>query len=79
MLSAHTHTFDDCYFCLWDGWPFPESVEQRPKVSVADGARIPARGYFLFHGPSPAAGEWGATEFSSHGPARFPSPSNGEI
>lgn len=59
VLTQHTRTPDDCYFCLWDGWgsdAFPPSVLHGPKVAV------PNRTYFLFHGATSELGDWGAAE-----------------
>lgn len=75
-LARHTGTPDDCYFCLWEGWgdiwgdqgggrrrgpriapAFPASVLQGPRVVV------PARSYFLFHGPLADFGDWGAADW----------------
>ena len=71
LLAAHTHTPDDCYFCLWEGWPFPPRVRQLPKLSVPSGSRPAARSYFLFRGPLSDACDWGAPEFSSGGPPPY--------
>ena len=59
LLSAHTRTANECYFCLWEGWPFPQSVLQRPKLTIPDRARVPYRAYFLFRGPLSDACDWG--------------------
>jgi hypothetical protein len=67
LLGAHTQTPDDCYFALWEGWPLPESLRQRPKFGVPGGARIPARSYFLFRGSLSNAEDWSATDFYSTG------------
>ena len=34
LLSAHTRTANECYLCLWEGWPFPQSVLQGPKLTI---------------------------------------------
>jgi hypothetical protein len=71
LLAAHTHTPEDCYFCLWEGWPFPEAVRQLPKLSVLHQTRVPVRSYFLFRGALSAAGDWGAAEFASGPPSPY--------
>jgi hypothetical protein len=71
LLAAHTRTPDDCYFCLWEGWGFSQSVLQLPRLGVPSRDRVPARAYFLFRGPLPDAGDWGAAEFSSGGPPPY--------
>jgi hypothetical protein len=63
LLAGHTRTADDCYFCLWEGWPsLPgESVGtilSGPKVRVPAESDPPARAYFLFHGSLSEIGEW---------------------
>lgn len=70
LLGAHTRTPDDCYFALWEGWPFPEPI-RAPKFGVPRSARIPARSYFLFRGSLSSAGDWGDTGFSSAGPEPY--------
>lgn len=71
VLSRHTRTPHDCYFCLWEGWgfdsrgdsrgrwsppAFPPSVLQGPKVVV------PNRAYFLFRGSWSDFGDWGTAD-----------------
>jgi hypothetical protein len=63
LLAAHTRTPDDCYFCLWEGWPTTRgesvgSILSGPKVAVP-GTSPFARAYFLFQGPLSENGEWG--------------------
>jgi hypothetical protein len=45
-LRRFTATPEDCYFCVWEGYPiqFPPSVLHGPMVA------IPHRRYFLLHG-----------------------------
>lgn len=85
LLAAETAHPDDCYFGLWEGWGFPESARAWPTFAVPRGARIPARSYFLFHGPlsqaeirgTPAqAGIWDRPEFSRGGTPAFVWPSD---
>jgi hypothetical protein len=51
-LARYTGTPDDCYFCIWDGWPSFASDDPTPKVS------IPNRGYFLFRGTLTDFSDW---------------------
>jgi hypothetical protein len=54
-LRRFTATPEDCYFCLWEGYPdvtLPPSVRQRPMVT------IPHRRYFLLHGSLTDLGSW---------------------
>ena len=71
LLSAHTRTANECYFCLWEGWPFPQSVLQRPKLTIPDRARVPYRAYFLFRGPLSDACDWGTAEMWPGEPPRY--------
>jgi hypothetical protein len=71
LLAAHTETPEDCYFCLWEGWPFADAVGRLPKLSVPVGARLPARSYFLFRGALSDAGDWGAAQYSSGAPSPY--------
>ena len=51
-LRRFTATPEDCYFCVWEGYPdlnFPPSVLHGPMVT------IPHRRYFLLHG---SLGSW---------------------
>jgi hypothetical protein len=59
LLAAATEDPDHCYFGLWEGWGFPESVRLWPSFGVPGGARPPARSYFLFRGSLSEAGIWG--------------------
>ncbi|RDI36042.1 hypothetical protein DEU38_101522 [Rhodococcus sp. AG1013] len=52
QLARCTGTPDDCYFCIWDGWPSFHIDDPMPKVS------IPNRDYFLFHGALADFAEW---------------------
>jgi hypothetical protein len=87
LLAAATEDPDHCYFGLWEGWGFPESVRLWPSFGVPRGARAPARCYFLFRGSlseagiwgggTPAnAGIWGRSEFSGGGAPAFVWPSD---
>jgi hypothetical protein len=69
LLAAHTATPDDCYFCLWDGWPFANSTHE-PTLNVPPDHNVPARRFFLFRGPLSDAGDWGP-DFASGGPAPY--------
>lgn len=80
LLAAETSRPDDCYFALWEGWGFPESARRWPTFGVPHDHQIPARSYFLFHGPLSAAeiwgtpaepGIWGRSEFSGGGTPAF--------
>ena len=62
-LAGHTRTPTDCYFCLWEGWPVARlghvgTLMSSPRVTIPAGAAVPARAYFLFHGPLSQIGEW---------------------
>lgn len=79
-LAADTSCPDDCYFALWEGWGFPQSARRWPTFGVPRDRQIPARSYFLFHGPlsdaeiwgTPAeAGIWGRPEFAGGGTPAF--------
>lgn len=85
LLAAETSDPEDCYFGLWEGWGFPASARRWPTFGVPRGAQIPARSYFLFHGPlseaeiwgTPAeAGIWGRPEFLRGGTPAFVWPSD---
>jgi hypothetical protein len=53
-LCRFTATAEDCYFCVWEGYPirFPPSVLGGPMVA------IPHRRYFLLHGSLADLGGW---------------------
>jgi hypothetical protein len=54
-LRSFTATPEDCYFCVWEGYPdlnFPPSVLYAPMVS------IPNRRYFLLKGSLTDLGSW---------------------
>lgn len=53
-LAHYTGTPDDCYFCIWDGWPSFTADDPTPKIS------IPNRDYFLFHGTLGDVADWNA-------------------
>ena len=76
LLAAQTSDPDDCYFGLWEDWGFPESVRRWSTFSVPRVARVPARSYFLFHGPLSDAENWGTAEFSRGGEPAFVWPSD---
>ncbi|HEY1713887.1 MAG TPA: hypothetical protein VGG07_13345 [Solirubrobacteraceae bacterium] len=62
-LAAHTRAADDCYFCLWDGWPTLRggsvgTLLSGAQVKISDDAGHPMRAYLLFHGPLSEIGEW---------------------
>ncbi|MGH3452841.1 MAG: hypothetical protein ACRDP2_00400 [Nocardioidaceae bacterium] len=57
VLTQHTGTSDECYFCLWDGWGLTVEPDG-PKVVV------PGRAYFLFRGSLSSFGDWGAADLS---------------
>jgi hypothetical protein len=56
-LRRFTATPDDCYFCVWEGYPiyFPPAVLDGPMVT------IPHRRYFLLHGSLADLGSWDET------------------
>lgn len=53
-LARYTGTPDDCYICIWDGWPSFDGDDPTPKVST------PNRDYFLFHGALTDFADWDA-------------------
>jgi hypothetical protein len=53
VLGEHTHTPDDLYFCMWDGWGTPPALRGMPMVTV------PHRSYFLFSGSLADFADWG--------------------
>lgn len=53
-LARHTGTPEDCYSCVWDGWPSFTPDDPMPKIS------IPNRDYFLFHGTVTDFADWDA-------------------
>ena len=58
QLRRFTATPEDCYFCVWEGYPnlsFSGSVPHRPMVT------IPHRRYFLLHGSLTDLSSWQAT------------------
>lgn len=59
LLATGTADPDDCYFGLWDGWGFSEPARRWPTFGVPGGNELPARSYFLFHGPLWEAEIWG--------------------
>jgi hypothetical protein len=87
LLATGTADPDDRYFGLWDGWAFSGSARRWPTFGVPRGNELPARSYFLFHGPLweaeiwgggvPAdAGIWDRPEFSRGGAPAFVWPSD---
>jgi hypothetical protein len=75
MLTGHTRTPDDCYFCLWDGRGDIEGgggarildshrgvVRQGPQIAPAfppSVLDVPNRAYLLFRGSVSDFGDWG--------------------
>jgi len=64
-LRRFTATPEDCYFCVWEGYPhyFPPSVLDGPKVTIESHTwsppqRIPMRRYFLLRGSLADLGSW---------------------
>lgn len=66
LLASETTTPDDCFFCLWNGWP--GAVAPEP-----GGARVhlPNRDYHLFRGPVSDVGRWNLPRTDSIPPAAF--------
>lgn len=62
VLGEHTHTPEDVYFCMWDGWGTPPALEGLPMVSV------PERSYFLIRGALMDLGDWQTPERMPTGP-----------
>ncbi len=52
VLGDHTHTPDDEYFCVWDGWGRPPSLKGMPVVAV------PHRRYLMFRGTLTDYADW---------------------
>jgi len=44
VLGRHTGAAEDVYFCVWEGWGTPPTLQGAPTVTV------PHRSYFLFRG-----------------------------
>jgi len=55
VLTRHTRTPQQCYFCLWDGWGDHHSDE-----SAGSKVLLPHRAYHLFQGAVGDVGVWGA-------------------
>lgn len=51
-LAPYTATPDDCYFCIWEGWPSFSGDDPMPRIS------IPNRAYFLFRGSLADVADW---------------------
>lgn len=68
VLGEHTHTPEDVYFCMWDGWGTPPALEGLPMVSV------PERSYFLIRGALMDLGDWQTPERMPTGPGFDPPP-----
>ncbi|MBM4696540.1 hypothetical protein [Prescottella equi] len=51
-LTPYTATPDDCYFCIWEGWPSFSGDDPMPRIS------IPNRAYFLFRGSLADVADW---------------------
>jgi hypothetical protein len=63
LLGPQTGTPEDCYFCLWDGWPDLRQVMVRqPKLNVPHDDPFPKRRYFLLRGSLSAAADGGITQ-----------------
>jgi hypothetical protein len=56
VLGEHTHTPEDLYFCMWDGWGTPPALSGLPTVTV------PERSYFLIRGALVDFGDWQTPE-----------------
>ncbi len=52
VLGEHTRTPEEVYFCMWDGWGTPPTLQGLPKVTV------PHRSYFLFRGAVSDFDDW---------------------
>ncbi|OPX17181.1 hypothetical protein [Gordonia sp. i37] len=56
LLRSHTGTPDDCYFLIWEGWPYPEyKSTTAAKVDLRGGvfdSETIVRSYYLFRGSS---------------------------
>lgn len=68
VLGEHTHTPEDVYFCMWDGWGTPPALQGLPMVSV------PERSYFLIRGALVDLGDWQTSERMPTGPGFDPPP-----
>lgn len=51
VLSRHTATPDECYFCMWDGWA-------TTTIGTAPNFAIPNRDYWLFRGTLADYADW---------------------
>ena len=47
LLATHTAQTDDCFFCLWEGYPYA----QLPTLPAESLVVVPHRRYALFRGP----------------------------
>jgi hypothetical protein len=68
VLGEHTHTPEDVYFCMWDGWGTPPTLRDLPMVTV------PNRAYFLIHGALVDFVDWQTPERMPTGPGFDPPP-----
>lgn len=67
LLAMETSTLDQCFFCLWDGWPdIARDIHPGPPT-----VHIPNRSYHLFTGPLSEFGQWSTTPTPYMPPAAF--------
>jgi hypothetical protein len=84
VLGEHTHTPDDLYFCMWDGWGTPPALRGMPMVTVPYSQRLPcaqqqvrrdrARSYFLFSGTLADFADWDSPRMAGITPGDVPPP-----
>lgn len=66
LLAVETATPEDCYFCLWEGWP-----EAREHIEAKATVHVPNRNYYLFQGSIEDVGRWGLPGEDRMQPAAF--------
>lgn len=67
VLREHTHTTDDAYFCMWDGWGTAPVLHGLPRVAVQE------RSFFLFRGALSDFDDWNSPRMAGI-PAGFAVP-----
>ncbi|WHU46653.1 hypothetical protein QNM97_22175 [Gordonia sp. L191] len=72
LLRSHTATPEDCYFLIWEGWPYPEykstaAAQVDLRGGVFDSETI-VRSYYLFRGSSDLFAWTEPSESGAHQP-----------
>jgi hypothetical protein len=68
VLGEYTRTPGDLYFCVWDGWGTPLSLQGLPLVT------LPHRSYFLFGGALADFDDWDSERMAGITPGDVPPP-----